>query len=70
MAKKLLTQKNIEFTEVNIEETPEARMYLLEEGHRTMPQIYQGTELYVEGGFEGLRAKLEKDDINLSDMEI
>lgn len=70
MAKKLLTQKEIAFEEVNIEENDTARMFLIEEGHRTMPQIYKDGELYVQGGFEGLREKLEKESIDLSSMEL
>ena len=40
MAKNYLTNKGIEFEAINIEETPEARDFVINEGHRTMPQIY------------------------------
>ena len=40
--------------EINIEETPSAREFILSEGHRTVPQIYQDGKLLVEGGFMGL----------------
>ena len=39
-AKNLLKNKGIEFEEINIEEKPEAREFVISEGHRTMPQIY------------------------------
>jgi len=53
-AKYLLEQKGIEFTEVKIDETPEAREFVMSEGHRTVPQIYQDGKLLVEGGYNGL----------------
>lgn len=58
-AKNLLRNRDIEFTEVNIETDDEAREFVIAEGHRTMPQIYEGTELFVEGGFQGLKEKLD-----------
>ena len=39
-AKSVLTSKGLEFEEINIEEKPEAREFVISEGHRTMPQIY------------------------------
>jgi glutaredoxin 3 len=53
-AKNLLKQKGIVFEEINIEETPSAREFIVSEGHRTVPQIYQDGKLLVEGGFTGL----------------
>lgn len=58
-AKNLLRNRDIEFKEVNIETDEEARDFVIAEGHRTMPQIYEGTELFVEGGFQGLKEKLD-----------
>jgi|TARA_B110001454_G_C12595082_1_gene381944 glutaredoxin len=52
-AKQYLESKNIEYEEVNIEHDSEAREWILEQGHRTVPQIYINDEL-VEGGFNGL----------------
>jgi len=40
MAKNWLKTKNLQFEEINIEENPEARDFVISEGHRTMPQIY------------------------------
>ena len=40
MAKNWLNSKGIEYKEINIEEQPEAREFVISEGHRTMPQIY------------------------------
>lgn len=39
-AKNWLKNKGIEYKEINIEEQPEAREFVINEGHRTMPQIY------------------------------
>jgi glutaredoxin len=61
-AKHLLKSKNIDYTEVKIDEDLKAREWLLAQGHRTAPQIYYGTELFVEGGYQGL-AKLSDEEL-------
>jgi len=53
-AKSLLELKGIKYEEVKIDEVPEAREFVLAEGHRTVPQIYKGNKLFVSGGFQGL----------------
>ena len=67
-AKALLKNRDIEFEEVNIEENDEARDFVIAEGHRTVPQIYEGTELFVEGGFYGLKDKLEKEKVDTTQL--
>ena len=62
-AKHLLKTKGIDYQEIKIDEDHEAREWLLEQGHRTAPQIYFGTELFVEGGYQGL-AKLSDEEIH------
>lgn len=62
-AKNYLTLHNIAFEEINIEQQPDARTMLVESGHRTVPQIYQGNKLFVEGGWQGL-SKLTAEQIN------
>lgn len=62
-AKALLTRKNIAFEEIKIDEVPEARQFIMEAGHRTVPQIYHDGKLFVEGGYTGL-AKLTEEEIN------
>lgn len=59
-AKNLLQLKGIEFEEVKIDETPDAREFVLSEGHRTVPQIYKDGKLLVEGGFQGLKKQSEE----------
>lgn len=61
-AKSLLNSRGIEYEEVNIEENQEARMFVLEQGHRTVPQLYIDGSLLVEGGFSGL-AKLSENEL-------
>lgn len=61
-AKHLLKTKNITFEVVNIEEQPEAREWLMAQGHRAVPQLYLNESLFVEGGYQGL-AKLSDDEI-------
>lgn len=53
-AKYLLTQKGVEFNEVRVDLDQEARKFIMEAGHRTVPQIYQDDKLFVEGGYQGL----------------
>jgi glutaredoxin len=59
-AKNLLNLKGISFEEIKIDEVPEAREFVLSEGHRTVPQIYQNGKLLVEGGFQGLKKQSEE----------
>lgn len=54
MAKNYLQQNNFEYEEIDITQNPEAREFLLNEGHRTMPQIYHKNKLLVEGGAQAL----------------
>ena len=59
-AKYLLETKGIAFEEVKIDETPEARDFVMAAGHRTVPQIYQDGKLLVEGGYQGLAVQSEE----------
>ncbi len=61
-AKALLKNKNIVFEEVKIDEDNTAREFIMEQGHRRVPQIYHQGKLFVEGGFQGL-SKLSTDEI-------
>ncbi len=46
-AKQFLMSKAVEFSEIKIDENLEARNFLLESGHRSVPQIYQDGKLFV-----------------------
>ena len=57
------------YEEVNIDENEDARDYIISEGHRTMPQFYTDTgELFVEGGFQGLKDHLDKENIDTTQL--
>ena len=60
-AKNLLTLKGIEYEEIKIDENPEAREFVLSEGHRTVPQIYKDGTLFVQGGYQGLSKLTESE---------
>ena len=68
MAKGLLTNKGLEYTEINIEEDTDACEFIISEGHRTMPQFYKDGELFVEGGFQGLKDYLNKETIDTTQL--
>lgn len=53
-AKALLKNNDIPFEEVNIDTDDVAREFVINEGHRTMPQIYREGALFVDGGYQGL----------------
>ena len=59
-AKNLLTLKGVTYEEVRIDQSSEAREFIVGEGHRTVPQIYQNGKLLVEGGFQGLSKQPEE----------
>mgnify|MGYP003350803725 CR=1 FL=1 len=61
-AKQLLRNKNINHEVLMIDEDPAAREWLIAQGHRTAPQIYQNGQLFVEGGYQGL-SKLTEDQL-------
>jgi glutaredoxin len=52
-AKQLLESKGVLYTEVNIEQDPDARQMLVDQGLRSVPQIFYGYEI-IPGGFQGL----------------
>mgnify|MGYP003333733641 CR=1 FL=1 len=60
-AKNLLKLKNIEFEEVRVDLVPEAREFIVNEGHRTVPQIYKDGKVFVQGGYQGLARLTESE---------
>jgi glutaredoxin len=55
LAVQILANNDIPFEIIDIKAHPEAGAFLKSEGHKTVPQIYCGDVLFVEGGYEGLR---------------
>ena len=60
MAKALLEARGVEYTTVNVSEKSEARDYLIENGHRSVPQIFRGTT-HIPGGYQGLAGMSEEE---------
>ena len=54
MAKHYLDKHGFEYEEIRVDTNPEARQFLIDEGHRTMPQLYHKGKLLVEGGGQAL----------------
>ena len=54
MAKQYLEKNGFEYEEIRVDTNPEARDFLISEGHRTMPQIYHKGKLLVSGGGQAL----------------
>ena len=52
-AKTLLENKGVSYTEINVEYDQDARQMLVDQGLRSVPQIFHGYEL-IPGGFAGL----------------
>jgi glutaredoxin len=67
-AKNYLKSKNINFREINIEQDVEAREFIIQQGLRTVPQIFMDGKIFVEGGWTGL-SKMTAEDI-LSEIEL
>jgi glutaredoxin 3 len=59
MVKNLLGEHGITYSEVDVMSDDQARSFLKDQGHKTVPQIYQNGKLFVEGGFMGMKALLE-----------
>lgn len=53
-AKQRLQSLALEFVVVDVSQDTAARAFLLDQGHRSLPQMYQGDRLLVEGGWTGL----------------
>jgi len=53
-AKSWLQKHDIAYQEIDISKDDAARDMLREHGHKTIPQLYLGDEVFVEGGYEGL----------------
>jgi glutaredoxin len=58
-AKALLESKGIEFKTVNIQDEPDAREFLVDQGLRSVPQIFKDGIL-LPGGYQGLAGKPEE----------
>ena len=58
-AKSLLESRGVAYNTINLEEQPDARDFLVDQGLRSVPQIFNGTTL-LQGGYQGLAAQPEE----------
>jgi glutaredoxin len=58
-AKALLESKGVDYKAINIEEDTDARSFLVDQGLRSVPQVFNGTTL-IQGGYQGLAGKPEE----------
>jgi glutaredoxin len=54
-AKQILDSRGVSYNEVLVDKDEMARNFILAKGHRTVPQLYLDGELFVEGGYLGLK---------------
>jgi glutaredoxin 3 len=55
-AKALLESKGVPYKAINVQEHPDAKDFLMNQGLRSVPQIFDGSTL-LPGGFQGLDSK-------------
>jgi glutaredoxin 3 len=53
-AKSWLSANGFQFETIDVTADPKALAFIKERGHMTVPQIYLGETLLVEGGFTGM----------------
>ena len=63
-AKTLLESRGVAYNTINLEQQPDAREFLVDQGLRSVPQIFNGTTL-LQGGYQGLAAQPEEFWTNL-----
>lgn len=56
-----LKEFGIPYTEVKIDKDLEAREFIIGRGYRTVPQLFLGPDIFVEGGWLGLKEMSEAD---------
>jgi glutaredoxin len=67
-AKTLLESRGIAYNTINLEQQPDAREFLVNQGLRSVPQIFNDTTL-LQGGFQGLAAQPEEFWTNLKGQQ-
>jgi glutaredoxin len=58
-AKALLESRGVEYRAINLEDQPDARDFLVDQGLRSVPQVFNGTTL-LQGGYQGLAGQPEE----------
>jgi glutaredoxin len=57
----LLQAKGVPYQVMKVDEQPEARAFLIAQGHKSVPQVYKDGELFVQGGYKGLLTITDSD---------
>lgn len=60
-AKAYLKKVGQAYEEINVTYDIEKKLWLKEQGHKTVPQIYYKDQLFVEGGYTALSKMLPAD---------
>lgn len=71
LAKSWLDSNKINYEVVDISINNEALDMLREQGHKSVPQIYLNGEIFVPGGYDGLKNRdpaVLKEQIELEDL--
>jgi glutaredoxin 3 len=55
-AKSLVESKGVVYNVINVEEDTDSRKFLVDQGLRSVPQIFQGTTI-IPGGYQGLASQ-------------
>ena len=63
-AKALLESRGVEYRAINLEDQPDARDFLVDQGLRSVPQVFNGTTL-LPGGYQGIAGQPEEFWTNL-----
>lgn len=54
-AKIWLESNDISYEVINVLDSPDALSFIKSRGHKTVPQLYYNGEVFVEGGYDGLK---------------
>lgn len=69
LLKKQLKKNDYEFEEINLDHDEEAREFIKEAGHKTVPQIYRDGELFIEGGYDGFMKYIQEQQETQNTLE-
>jgi glutaredoxin len=55
-AKSLVESKGVVYNVINVDEDADSKKFLVDQGLRSVPQIFQGTSI-IPGGYQGLASQ-------------
>ena len=71
LAKSWLDSNKIPYETINVSDNDTALTLIKDHGHKTVPQIYLNGEVFVEGGWDGLKntdPAVLREQIELNDL--